>query len=146
MHSPTVSRRTVVATLALAPMLSVSEINTGKNTKNEELIALGEELNSVTAAIDAAIEEASSPPAVMTTLLERLGHLEAAIVATPARTMEGFFVKARAASWALLGDLDPAGAKTIDQRMALSIIRDLIQLYDPRLERPGALAQLAESD
>jgi hypothetical protein len=74
----------------------------------------------------------------MTTLLERLGHLEAAIVATPARTMEGFFVKARAASWALLGDLDPAGAKTIDQRMALSIIRDLIQLYDPRLESAPA--------
>jgi hypothetical protein len=45
-------------------------------------------------------------------------------------------------SSALLGDLDPAGAKTLDQRMALSIIRDLIQLYDPRLERPGAPLRL----
>ena len=81
-----------------------------------ELLALGHEFDAVTAAIDAAIEDASSPPAVMTTLLERLGHLDAAIVATSARTMEGFCVKARAASWALLGDLDPAGAKAMDQR------------------------------
>jgi hypothetical protein len=62
-----------------------------------ELLALGHEFDAVTAAIDAAIDDVSSPPAVMTPLLERLGYLDAAIVATPARTMEGFFVKANPA-------------------------------------------------
>jgi hypothetical protein len=51
-------------------------------------------------------------------------------------------VKARAACWALLGDLDPAGQSTTDKRMALSLVRDLIRLYDPGLERPGALEKL----
>jgi hypothetical protein len=58
--------------------------------------------------------------------------------------MEGLCVKARAACWALLGDLnDPAGATT-DERMALSIVRDLIRLYHPALEQPGASQQLVK--
>jgi hypothetical protein len=31
----------------------------------------------------------------------------------------------------LLGDLNPAGQSTTGKRMALSIMRDLIRLYDP---------------
>jgi hypothetical protein len=77
-------------------------------------------------------------------VLEQLGWLDAEIVGMEAVTMEGLCVKARAACWALLGDLDPAGQLTTDKRMALSIVRDLIRLYDPGLERPGALKKLVE--
>ena len=59
--------------------------------------------------------------------------------------MEGLCVKARASCWALLGDLDDASDATTDRRMTLSIVRDLIRLYDPGLERPGALKALVES-
>ena len=65
-------------------------------------------------------------------------------VATPATTMEGLYVKARAGCWALLGDLDADEHASADQRMALSIMRDLIRLYQPSLERPGALKKLIE--
>jgi hypothetical protein len=54
--------------------------------------------------------------------------------------------EARAASWARLGDLDPTGEITMDQRMALSIVHDLIRLQDSSLERPGALRKLVHSD
>src|SRR5258707_346523 len=111
---------------------------------DDKLLALGREFDAVASAIDAAIADASSPPAVMTTLLAKLGPLDAAIVETPARTIEGLWVKARAACWALLGDLDPTSGSTTDQRMAMSIIRDLVRLYDPSLEQPVALAKLAE--
>jgi hypothetical protein len=46
---------------------------------------------------------------------------------------------------ARLGDLDPTG-ETTDERMALSIVRDLIRLFAPELERPGALTELARHD
>src|ERR1700730_8357632 len=58
--------------------------------------------------------------------------------------MEGLRVKARAACWARLGDLDPASGSTTDERMALPIIRDLIRLFDPNLEQPGALQTYRE--
>jgi hypothetical protein len=75
-------------------------------------------------------------------VLDRYGWIEAEIVATSATTIEGLRVKARAACWALLGDLDPAGESTTDKRMALSIVRDLVRHCDPGLERPRALKVL----
>jgi hypothetical protein len=56
--------------------------------------------------------------------------------------MEGLYVKAQAACWALLGDLDPMNESTTDRRMAVSIIRDLVRLHEPGLEQPGALKKL----
>ena len=44
----------------------------------------------------------------------------------PGRTPAG--PRTQAADWALLGNLDLAGKTTTDQRMSLSIIRDLIVL------------------
>jgi hypothetical protein len=58
--------------------------------------------------------------------------------------MEGLFVKARAACWALLGDLDCPAKSTTNARMSLSIIRDLVRLFDPTLEKPGALRKLLD--
>jgi hypothetical protein len=42
----------------------------------------------------------------------------------------------------LLGDLDPTTGATTDARMALSIVRDLIRLYDPDREGPNAIPDL----
>ena len=53
-------------------------------------------------------------------------------------------MKARASCWALLGDLDPVNGSSLDKGMALSIVRDLIRLQYPHLEKPGALTRLVE--
>jgi hypothetical protein len=58
--------------------------------------------------------------------------------------MEGLFVKARARCWALLGDLDYSEQSPMTERMELSIVRDLIRLHNPSLERPGALKTLVK--
>jgi len=59
-------------------------------------------------------------------------------------SIEGFRVKARLACWVRLGDLDPANGSTDGREIALSIVRDLIRLYDQHLEHPGALTALVQ--
>jgi hypothetical protein len=61
-------------------------------------------------------------------LIDRLGPVEAAIAATPARTIAGLCVKARAANWSREGLIDPLGEQCTDERMAWSIVRDLMLL------------------
>ncbi len=52
---------------------------------------------------------------------------------------DGCHRKARAACWALLGD------QVHDRQAAgASVVRDLIRLYDPGLEQPGALKELVK--
>ena len=74
--------------------------------------------------------------------LDQFSHITAEILTIQAKTIEGLSVKARAACWALLGDLDPTDNMTLDRSMALSIVRDLIRLHDPSLEHPGELKKL----
>jgi hypothetical protein len=75
--------------------------------------------------------------------LKEFGRIVDEIVVTPATTIEGLCVKARVGCWGLLGDLDDPGEETpAGERITLSIMRDLIRLRHPDLERPGALAQL----
>jgi hypothetical protein len=129
--SSKISRRTALVSIAMAPTA------VGATPDNDaRLIELGRQFEEVARKFDDADATAAGP------LLDRLGHLEMAIVDMPATTMQGLRVKARAACWALLGDLDPTGEPTTDKRMALSIVRDLIRLYDPKLEQPGALKKL----
>ena len=114
------------------------------------LLVLGLEFEAVTAALDDATSgeqpdtecEQQAYFSSLTELQLRLRSLETAILGQDAKTIDGLRVKARAASWARLGDLDPTGETTMDQRMALSIVRDLIRLHEPALERPGALKKL----
>jgi hypothetical protein len=117
---------------------SPEEIHSGDAT----LIALGRQFDEVTAQIDHAIDHKSDLAAGT---LDQLGLIEAEILSTQAKTIDGLQVKARAACWGLLGDLDVAGQSTTNERMALSIVRDLIRLYDPQLEHPGALKRLTAS-
>ena len=104
-----------------------------------KLIAFGSEFDELAAQIDKAIVRRTD---VGQEILDRFDCVELEILMTEARTIDGLRVKARAACWALLGDLDPASESTTDKRMALSIVRDLIRLYDPGLEQPNALKKL----
>ena len=105
------------------------------------LVALGQRFDALAAQIDHSIDHGSD---VAWQALEEAVLIHAEIVATPATTMEGLYVKARAGCWALFGDLDADENSSADHRIALSIMRDLIRLYQPSLERPGALKRLIE--
>jgi hypothetical protein len=113
----------------------------GASTDNQ-LLYLGCEFTKVVAKIDRAIDQGAE---LCDEWLDTLSHLDAEIVATPATTIVGLWVKARAACWARLGDLDTPDEATTDHRMALSIVRDLVRLHDPGLERLGALKQLVQN-
>ena len=105
------------------------------------MLALGRDFDVVAQKLDNAIATGID---FDDGLLEQFDRLDDEIATMQASTMEGLSVKARAACWALLGDLNPTVQSTTDKRMALSIVRDLIRLYAPGLERPGALTKLVE--
>jgi hypothetical protein len=128
-----ISRREMVGGIA-----SVATTPAGAKT-DTELVALGNQFDALTRVFDSADPWDDLAEA-------QFAKLESAILNTQAVTMEGLRVKARAACWVRLGDLDPASGSTTDARMAPSIIRDLIQLFDPKLEQPGALQKLFPDD
>jgi hypothetical protein len=133
------SRRAIVRSLAVAPLATIGTVEAkGNSTK---LLTLGRQFDDAAAQIDYGIEHGSD---IADNFLDRLGAISGEIEETPATMIEEFRVKARAACWALLGDLNSGDQSTTDKRMALSIVRDLIRLYDPDLERPGALKKLVE--
>lgn len=102
-----------------------------------ELIELGRQFEEAAEQIDA-------PSPVSWATLNRFGEIYDKILDRQSRTIEGLRVKARLVSWVRLGDLDPANGSTDGREMALSIVRDLIRLYDPSLECPGALTALVQ--
>jgi len=133
------SRRALLAGLATVP---VAQFSAGAMAIDDaKLTILGGKFDALAAEIDRSIEFG---PDVAMDALDQFSHITAEILTIQAKTIEGLSVKARAACWALLGDLDPADDVTLDKSMALSIVRDLIRLHDPSLEHPGALGKLVE--
>ena len=120
------SRREVVSGIVAIPAITAARF-TAAASMDATLIALGIQFNELASAIDCAIEHGGQFDA-LSALLPRFDAIEAAILATQAKTIRGLQIKAQAAAWALLGNLDLAGKTTTDQRMSLSIIRDLIVL------------------
>jgi hypothetical protein len=133
------SRRALLVGLAIVPLAQLS--TEAMAADDAKLIIFGRKFDAAAAEIDHAIELELD---IAMDVLERFGHVGAEILTIEAKTIDGLRVKARAACWALLGDLDPANDATLDKSMALSIVRDLIRLYDPSLEHPGALRKLVE--
>jgi hypothetical protein len=123
------TRRSVVAGFAVLPAMSRDE-----GSPDAELIALGRQFDAITSAFDDAFRQVrpgndlkqKALDRKMDGLLDLLGPVEAAIVATPARTIAGLYVKARAANWSREGLIDPLAEECTDERMAWSIVRDLI--------------------
>jgi hypothetical protein len=128
------SRRRFGAILALLPV-TVSV----KDDADETLFSLGQTFERLAREVDSAIAGECDMSEVT---LCTLGETADTIAATPARTSVGLRVKARAACWALLGDLEIPVQGALDQTMARSIVRDLIRSFDPQLENPGAIRRL----
>jgi hypothetical protein len=122
MHSNSkVSRRTLISVLTVAPTLSTGAT---AGPMDAELIRLERELE----ATGTALNRASQHNEAMV-LLDRIETLSAAIVAIPAKSLDGLRIKARATAWALENDcdsLDPMKESTINGRLAASIVRDLL--------------------
>jgi hypothetical protein len=132
------SRRTVLSSLAASPALGSTVL---AKVQDGELNVLSRQFDILTAQLDHAIEHGLD---IEQDVLDEFSRIEGEIVATSATSIEGLRVKARAACWALLGDLDSGDQSTTDKQMALSIVRDLIHLYDSGLEQPGASKKLVE--
>lgn len=119
------SRRDVLSGIAATPAVAAARA-TPTASLDATLIALGVQFDAIVSALDSAIEEGDHFNA-LNTLLPRFDAIEAAILAAQAKTIRGLQIKARAAHWALLGDLELAAQTTTDQRMSLSILRDLVE-------------------
>ena len=131
-----ISRRSALFSAGLLSLLGP----TRAEATDFELIGLGRQFDAVAAKLDRAIEHGLN---IDWSDLEDFGRIVDQIVVTPATTIDGLCVKARVRCWARLGDLDDHGEQSTDEdRMALSIVRDLIRLRHPDLERPGALTRL----
>jgi len=144
------SRRVALFSAAMIPAVAVSRHAQSAATDRElgpssradvVLVALGQRFDVLAAQVDHSIDHGSH---IAWDALDEFALIHAEIVATPATTLEGLYVKARAGCWALLGDLDADEHSSAEHRIALSIMRDLIRLYQPGLERPGALKKLIE--
>jgi hypothetical protein len=136
-----ISRRSALSALTGSPLLTAAISSAEASSADSHLLALGRDFDAAAAELDHAITIGID---FDNRLLERLDRLDSDIATTQALTIQGLCVKARAACWALLGDLDSGDQSTTDKRMALSIVRDLIRHYDPGLEQPGALKKLVE--
>jgi hypothetical protein len=84
---------------------------------------LGRELNSIQTALDRAGEHDQA-----ISLLEQIDVVTTAIADIPATTIQGLYIKALATSWSLLHDFDPKKEISIDSRLVVSILYDLIRL------------------
>lgn len=64
------------------------------------------------------------------------------LVELRATTPQEYFAKAKAAAWARLGDLDPPRTGTLDTKIAIAVLRDIILQHDSTLYDPGALRRM----
>ncbi len=129
------SRRELIAGVVAVPVFPARLSEPLGDQPDTELIALGRQFDELATLLDRTGWGDDAAVA-------QFAAIERAILDCKAVTVEGLAVKARAACWALLGDLDPSNGSTTDKRMAISIIRDLIQVHCPHLEKPSALKQL----
>ena len=130
------SRRSAFRSIAALPLV-VTSIPAANIRSDEALIGLGQRFIALASKLDNDVD-------VTWDLLQEFNEVEAQIIGTPATTLDGLSVKARVTCWALLGDLDSSEGAPANERMMLSIVRDLIRLCDPRLEQPGALTRLVD--
>jgi hypothetical protein len=129
------SRRTALSFVAMAP--AFASANRVTATSDAVLFELGSRFDVIANQLD---HDCSTDWKT----LREFDWIVTRIVATPATTLEGLYVKARAGCWALLGDFESADQSAAGAPMAYSIMRDLIRLRAPHLENPGALRRLIQ--
>jgi hypothetical protein len=121
------TRRSVLAALAgLAPISPSPE----QLSPDAKLIALGREFERITGLMDGLIRNSgrgnSDDERTLCHLIEELEPIERETVRTSAKTIAGLYVKARAAKWSREGQINPEAEHCTDERMAWSIVRDLM--------------------
>jgi hypothetical protein len=119
------SRRSALFSAAIIPAVAMSRYAQSAAT-DSALLALGRWFDSIAAQLDDHGLDTD-----WDTLM-------------PATTIEGLCVKARVGCWTLLGDFESADKSAAGAQMAFAIMRDLIRLRHPHLEKPGAVKRLVE--
>lgn len=124
------SRRAMMTALTSTTVASSVAICQPLQSPDATLIALGDKFNHLTATWDDLARRTNDTyeNVDIIGLIETIDPIEKAIVATPAKTIEGLLVKARAANWSREGRINPELEQSTDQKMAWSIVRDLIGL------------------
>jgi hypothetical protein len=136
LRKPPPTRRAVIAGVAAAPVL-LPAMTSASEVPDAGLLELGKQFQAIVQGLEGCDWSDDL-------LLDSLAKVEEEILRIHATTMEGLFVKASAACWALLGDLNCPAKSTTDLRMSLSIVRDLVRRFDPGLEKPGARRALLD--
>ena len=131
-----ISRRSALYFAATTPALAVS-IHPAIVGADPVLLELGPQFDAISAQLDHELHTEWETLSEVDRILQQ-------ILCTPATTLEGLLVKARAGCWVLLGDFESADESAAGAPMAFSIMRDLIRLAAPHLENPGALKRLVE--
>jgi hypothetical protein len=128
-------RRKLIANIAcMSALTSAAALHSARlykysQAQDKKLISLGLRFNSLTRTWDdVAIKTHHSYNNFdIIALIEAIIPIEADIVSTQAKTIDGLLVKARAANWSREGCINPEHEGSTDQKMAWSIVRDLIQ-------------------
>jgi hypothetical protein len=128
------SRRSVVCSAALPVVGAFGTTELAQ--PDAHLLALSRQFELASTQLD----DEMKPPSRIDLVL--FGRVHDEIAETPATTMEGLCAKARAGCWTLLGDFESVDNSAAGARMAFSIMRDLIRIHAPHLERRGALKRL----
>lgn len=117
------SRRLFLAVGSTAAVLGGLQTAAKAEHADAELIALGREFEAAWAH-ERKVNDTGSDDDVEAAC-DATGAVADRIEATPARTLEGFKVKARAVSWCHDGNFEHFGTTT-DKRIAARIIRELL--------------------
>jgi hypothetical protein len=129
------SRRKFVANIACLPALTSADglqntrFDKYSQAQDTKLISLGLHFDRLTRTWDdAALKTHNTYDNFdIVALIESINPIEAGIVSTQAKTIDGLLVKAHAANWSREGRINPEYERSTDQKMAWSIVRDLIQ-------------------
>ena len=120
------SRRSIVAGLAVAPTFSTTIVDAKMNLPDAKLVALCQESESVSAAL-----ERTTTADEVDAIFARQDVVCDTIALTPANTLQGLCAKARSTAWALeweIGSFDPMKEASIHDRIVASIVQDLLRL------------------
>jgi hypothetical protein len=134
------SRRTLLTALICAPGISSQAVAGLPCSPDSDLIAFGDQFDHLTRTWDSVARQTNHTynNFDIIGLTEVINPIESAIVATRAKTIEGLLVKARAANWSREGRINPEAEASTDEKMAWSIVRDLIELSPRYADFAGA--------
>jgi hypothetical protein len=107
------SRRTLIGALAASSAMPTAAGAEESSAVDTKLVDLGRQFDQLAKHIDDPCGDGGQ---LTEEFFTKLNQIEAEILSTPAKTIEGYRVKARTACWALLRDIDPNDLPSISFR------------------------------